>query len=242
MTVDVGQFEGGDAEDIDPGIFPVKVHIVGNDGTTAPTRVAEYGSAVNYPIPVAPLFVQILQRNINRQRAVIRNPFTTTATLTNTAGQLTDPAAGTTLASLVLPAGTYTVGWTVGISGTLSTNDTGNFSLNAPGFVAASNNPEALGSFPQPPQTIVLTVPTTVAIKNLAQPSNIATVYLATLTVQAQNVTIVINSNVQAVQQGIGFVLDPGSQQTLENQQPWYASALLGAGSVSVLDERWEYE
>jgi hypothetical protein len=245
MSVMTGEFEGGEVEEITPDVIPVPVHILRSD-TTPPTRVAEYGSGVSWPVPLIGTgngYVQILQRNINRQRAIVRNPLTTAATLTNTGGQQTDPPAGTTLASLALPAGQYVVNWTVGISGTLSTNDTGNFSLNAPGFIAASNNPEALGSFPQPPQTIIVPVGgTTVTIKNFAQPSNLATVYLATLTVQSQGNIIVISSNLQGVQQGLGFQMEPGTQQQLENQQPWYAAGLTGAGILNVLDERWEYE
>jgi hypothetical protein len=137
MTVDAGQFSA-DLEEEPVDTYPVKVHLIADD-TTAPTRVAEYGSAVTYPVPVAPQYVQILQRNVNRQDAIIRNP-------------------------------------------------------------------------------------------------------LFTIAGQAQNITVIINSNVQAIQQGIGFVLDPGTNQLIANQQPWYAVAVTGPGSVSVLDERWEYE
>ena len=71
---------------------------------------------------------------------------------------LTSPPApfSTVLNAGVLPAGTYTVTWTVSLSGTIAAAEANNFILNlGPSiFIANSVNPAAAGSYPQAPVTI----------------------------------------------------------------------------------------
>jgi|SRR6267154_6199916 len=51
---------------------------------------------------------------------------------------------------------------------------------------------------------------------------------------------IVIANRPDIVQAGQGFILEPGVEREVRNQQPWYAAALSGVATASVLEERWE--
>lgn len=66
-------------------------------------------------------------------------------------GSVVAPAAAAVIATLTgLPAGTYTVAWTVGLQGAAAAGDADNFRLNtSAGDVMASVNPGAAGEYPQ---------------------------------------------------------------------------------------------
>jgi phage tail sheath protein FI len=80
-----------------------------------------------------------------------------------------NPAAETTIASLNLTAGTYSVNWTVQLSGTAAAGDANNFGLyNGTNLVATSANAGAAGTYPQSQESV--TIPAngaTLAIKNI---------------------------------------------------------------------------
>jgi len=58
-----------------------------------------------------------------------------------------------------IPAGTYTISWTVTLSGTLASVDANNMRLvaNGPTFLAESVNPDTAGTYPQAPVTHTFT-------------------------------------------------------------------------------------
>ena len=71
-------------------------------------------------------------------------------------GSVTHPAINGLIAqTAVIPAGTYTVAWSVTLSGTLSGADANNFILNlgAGIFLTTSVNPAVAGTYPQAPYT-----------------------------------------------------------------------------------------
>lgn len=71
-------------------------------------------------------------------------------------GSATTPAAFTILTSVPLPAGTFTVTWTVALSGTPSGTDANNFrlALSSSGLLEQSVNAGASGTYPQQSVTV----------------------------------------------------------------------------------------
>jgi len=73
-------------------------------------------------------------------------------------GSVTSPTTTETLVSVTVPPGTYTVQWSVELSGTIGGDETNNFALyNGQTFVAESVNPAAAGTYPQAAQTFTVT-------------------------------------------------------------------------------------
>ena len=106
------------------------------------------------------------------------------AALAGTSGTTAaNPAAGTTIASTDLAAGTYSVNWAVQLSGTVLAGDENNFGLyNGNDLVATSVNAGEAGSYPQ--SQAAVTIPAagaTLAIKNIG-PGTAAAVYAAYFT------------------------------------------------------------
>ncbi len=85
-------------------------------------------------------------------------------------GSAAAPAPFTTLAEVTVPvSGTYTVNWSVTLGGTLSAGDADNFHLDVNnGFVAASANPAAPGTYTQDPVTLALNAGDVIDIFNVA--------------------------------------------------------------------------
>lgn len=73
-------------------------------------------------------------------------------------GAVVAPGVGALIVNIAgLPAGDYSVQWTVGLAGAAAAADQDNFNLrNGPTNILASNNPGAAGDYPQP--TVVLTL------------------------------------------------------------------------------------
>lgn len=84
-------------------------------------------------------------------------------------GTVTSAGALATIASVSLAPGTYTLAWTVGLTGgTPAAADANNFGLYVGGVrQEASVNPGALGEWQQQPVTITLTNTTTVAVESI---------------------------------------------------------------------------
>lgn len=83
---------------------------------------------------------------------------------------VTSPAAlATIVVTASLPAGTYTVNWTVELGGTLAAGDANNFQLvDVAGGLVASVNPAVAGNYPQAPVEIITTTAGTVKIIAIA--------------------------------------------------------------------------
>lgn len=84
-------------------------------------------------------------------------------------GNQVAPAAGTDIAALTgLPAGTYTVEWTVALQGAAAAGDANNFQLyDTAGNVLASVNPGAAGEFIQPNAEVTVAAGNKIAVKNI---------------------------------------------------------------------------
>lgn len=82
---------------------------------------------------------------------------------------VTGPAAGATIASLVLPAGTWVISWTVGLgAGAVAAADTNNMELTGPAAPLVAIIPAVANTqVPQPPVTLT-TTGVTVAVKAIA--------------------------------------------------------------------------
>ena len=80
-----------------------------------------------------------------------------TATAATYSGQVTSPGTGVSIVFVTVVAATYTVAWSVSLSGTLGAGDANNFGLyNGATFVATSVNPAVAGTYPQAPQTFTV--------------------------------------------------------------------------------------
>lgn len=105
------------------------------------------------------------------------------ASQTNSGSQ-TSPGAAATIASVAAAAGTYTVQWTVVLSGTLGAGDANNLQLtNGATQVAISTNAGAAGTYVQQTATIVVAAGgATVAVKSIGA-ATVGGVYAAQLTI-----------------------------------------------------------
>lgn len=99
-------------------------------------------------------------------------------------GNTTAPAAGATVATTGnLPAGTYTVAWTVGLQGAAAAADANNFELvDSNGVVLVSVNPGAAGEFPQPNVEVTIAQSTAISVKAVGA-GTAAIVYSAEISV-----------------------------------------------------------
>lgn len=84
-------------------------------------------------------------------------------------GSVTGPAAGATIASIVLPAGTWVIGWTVGYgAGAVAAAEQNNMQLTGPASPVPAIIP-GVANTQQIQQQVVLTTPgTTIAVKAIA--------------------------------------------------------------------------
>lgn len=82
-------------------------------------------------------------------------------------GAVVAPGAGADIVALTgLPAGTYTIEWTVGLQGAAAAADANNFQLyDTAGNILASVNPGAAGDYPQANAEVTIAAGTKVAIK-----------------------------------------------------------------------------
>jgi hypothetical protein len=99
-----------------------------------------------------------------------------------TTGTANAPAAFTNLASVSVPGGTYTVTWSVTLSGTVSSADANNFRIILPGAIGVySVNPGAAGTYPQEPLTFT-TPAGTIFLQTGTSNATAGSVYSETMT------------------------------------------------------------
>jgi hypothetical protein len=125
-------------------------------------------------------------------------------------GSALAPAALTALLNVTVPAsGQFTVGWTVTLSGTVSSADANNFVLllNSSTVLAFSVNAGAGGTYPQAPVTHVFNAGDVVTIANVAN-ATAGSTYAAVITGSSGPLTLT------AGPQGLGTVWYP-AQVTL---------------------------
>jgi hypothetical protein len=82
-------------------------------------------------------------------------------------GTQTAPAAGTTITSVIVPAGTWTVTWSVGLRGTPGAGEVNNFQLTAGTITETSQNQGTVGEQGQLTVTVTLNALSTLLIKNI---------------------------------------------------------------------------
>lgn len=103
-------------------------------------------------------------------------------------GSVTSPAAGATVVTLgTVPAGEYTVNWSVELSGTLAAAEQDNFQLNVVGLltVGSINEPTA-NVFTQPSEVIVVPAGGATVKINAINLGTVGAVYAATITLFQQ--------------------------------------------------------
>lgn len=104
-----------------------------------------------------------------------------------TTGGATSPASFQTLLSVSVPAGTFTVNWTVTLSGTIGGSELNNFMLMSgpPGgpdiAVAQSVNAAAAGTYPQAPVSVTLPAGQQLKVKVWSNAGTAGAVYGATI-------------------------------------------------------------
>lgn len=104
-------------------------------------------------------------------------------------GSGTSVAAFTTLCTTpgTIPAGVYTVAWSVALSGTLGSSDVNNMRLvqvNPLQFIAESVNPAIAGTYPQPPVTISIPAGASLIVSSGPNNATSGAVYTGTITGQ----------------------------------------------------------
>ncbi len=82
-------------------------------------------------------------------------------------GTQTAPAAGAVIASVIVPAGQWTVTWLVGLRGTPAAGEVNNFQLTAGAITETSLNQGAAGEYAQITVTVTLAALATLTIKNI---------------------------------------------------------------------------
>jgi hypothetical protein len=129
-----------------------------------------------------------------------------------TTGSLTAPLAFTQITgTITIPfAGTYTIGWTVNLSGTPGAGDADNFALvlNDSVSVASSVNAGTAGTYPQAPYTAAFSAGDTLFIGTGASNATAGSVYSASIPAQGGILTLT------AGPQGLGTIWYP-AQVTL---------------------------
>jgi methionine-rich copper-binding protein CopC len=197
---------------------------------------------------------QLLPRDYDRIEAKILStgPATAQATLNPAPAAAAAPTAGQVLVTQALPAGAYTVNWTVMLRGTLAANDANNFGLYLGAtLLATSVNALNVGSvYPQLAQTVI--VPAgggTLTIQAIAG-ATAGSVYQAGMTIQPASTgpgPLILAQSKEiaeyAAGQGAAFAgpaggyLPAGVERTLRNCDEvwaaWLGTAVLVSVSVS---------
>lgn len=141
---------------------------------------------------------------------------TVTAVAAGASGTVTSPGTFAYLATCALPAGTWTIGWTVTLSGTTGSGDAGNFLLTAEGWaggsaLATSVNAGASGTYVQATATVTVPAGVTAATVNIKAGGTAPTtgaVYGGVITSpQALTVTRAVNGVSKAQAAGTGLRL-----------------------------------
>ena len=125
------------------------------------------------------LFPQVLGRDLGDRIQVWRRPAQRSG-LPYSSGSVTSPGTFQIFLTVPVTAGTYTVTWTVTLSGTTGTAEQNNFGLtlgSGPTLAAPSVNPGAPGVYPQPPVTFTVAGPDTITVKSWGNTPTTGAVY-----------------------------------------------------------------
>ena len=218
---------------------PIDVRVVQESGGHAPFRAASF---LHYVIPPAGSYpVRICGRDVHRSRVHLINEttppaaiYTAPGTYTGATGSISAPTAGTIItgATIWLPSGSYTIGWTAGFSaGTPAGADDNNFELMSPTATQLAVSVNVHGATPvtYPQAAVQLTVPTggqLVTVKAIGN-ATAGVTYTATITATLNSASYAAAGVTQGTVTGptAGAVIGGAAQQN---------SADLGAGSYLV--------
>lgn len=121
----------------------------------------------SYPLPVVNAIadVDIITGPAYLRSLSLRDTFT--GVPVQASGQAVAPAAGATIATTAaLPAGTYSVGWLVGLQGAAAAADSNNFKLvDSNGVVLVSVNPGAAGEYAQLQTEVTIAASTSISVQ-----------------------------------------------------------------------------
>jgi hypothetical protein len=152
---------------------------------------------------------------------------TAAAASVNANGTQTSAAAGTVITSAAAPAGTYTVSWSVVLTGTLAANDEQNMGLYVGGtLVATAINGINAGTIEaQPPVTVVVPAGGAIIAVKAINLATVASVYQASFAATPAGAGVVLCASQPDAQQTPpqGSVLPSG------NTAPW---PVRGQGAV----------
>jgi hypothetical protein len=122
-------------------------------------------------------------------------------------GILLSPGAGATIVTrTALPAGTYTISWTVGLEGTVAAVDADNFQLQVSGAASVTSiNLAVVGQYPQ--QSAVFIVPANTTVKIIAVAAGtVGATYEASFSIQPASV----DDTVVEIQDGNNVLAESG--------------------------------
>ena len=103
-------------------------------------------------------------------------------------GSVTSPGTFQIFLTIPVSPGTYTISWTVTLSGTLAAADANNFGItlgSGPTIAAPSVNAGAAGTYPQKPVTFSVAAPDTLTLKSWSSTPTTGAVYGGTITTGA---------------------------------------------------------
>ena len=130
----------------------------------------------------ANLWPQVLGRDIGDRIQVWHRP--AQAVLPYASANVTSPAAFQIFLTVPVAPGTYTVSWTVTLSGTTGAADANNFGMtlgSGPTLAAPSVNAGTPGIYPQAPVTFTTAVADTITLKSWSNTATAGAVYGASL-------------------------------------------------------------
>jgi hypothetical protein len=235
------------------------------------TLAPEFVSLMTWQVPEYPAYATVLQRRVTRHRARLWVPSNGSTTPNGGAsytgqGDVVEPAAGTTVASLngdtAIPAGTYTVSGVSMLQGTTTIADANNMGL----YVGATliqtlpygDMPQT--NYPWGPVTIVLATPQIVTVKTIGAGSGTATYFqsfqatpvagsgagAATAVVLGRTIAELQNGVAANGQAGSGLYIASamipfggGGGMSWESQRECIATAIGGTVTLTVLDESY---
>lgn len=249
MTVPTEDYDGyttrADADIVElRQVDPIPVYIAKSEKRQA----AHFGALSSVTVPVAGIGqpIQLLQRRLTRNKAVIYNPQQVPGiSLAVVGAPVAAPAAFTTLATLtgIVVGQIYEVTVTVTTSGTTGAPEIDNAFLGGgPANIQIAT--VAGGSVTVTYQLKAST--TTFLVESRANAATAGSTYIAniTATLASDSNPVILSQNLGMISSLVpnGYTLDSGNDLKWESQQPLYAIVPVGgiAQVISILDESWE--
>lgn len=238
---------------------PIPVHIASSDAAPVRPVAPEYGTCMTWSVDTLANMgkpLQILTRRYRRYKArVFVQSLAPVGTAQTAQGQATAPAANTQLciiaAASIVP-GEYNISWNVALGGTPAAAETNNFQLRqGANTLATSDNPGAVGFFPQAPfGPVFLNGTQGIAIRTGGTIGTAGAIYSAAVTITpvipgTGTAILVVAQRQELLMQPtpVGSTIMAPIVFDWESQKPCYAvltSASFGPIQVSTIDQAYE--